>query len=154
MTSFALLDMDPRYMVDSDGNVYGPKAGKMKQMAPGDGYLYVNVGDRHRRQLVHRLVATAFIPNPEGKPQVAHWDGDKANNHVTNLRWATNEENHSDRWRHNGWGWKLTKDDVRDIRKLLDEGDLYQYEIAERFGVTPPAISQIFLGKSWTKESD
>ena len=42
---------------------------------------------------VHRLVALAFIPNPEQKEQVYHLDGDRSNNHVTNLTWGTNSEN-------------------------------------------------------------
>lgn len=44
-------------------------------------------------EYVHRLVALAFIPNPEGKPQVDHIDGDRANNIVTNLRWVSQSEN-------------------------------------------------------------
>ena len=42
---------------------------------------------------VHRLVAAAFIPNPDNKPCIDHIDGDRANNHADNLRWVTAKEN-------------------------------------------------------------
>lgn len=57
----------------------------------GDGYLSVPLSGK--RYLVHRLVAQAFIPNPENKPQVNHIDGDKHNNFSANLEWCSREEN-------------------------------------------------------------
>lgn len=54
----------------------------------GTGYQFVNLckNNKRKREYVHRLVALAFIPNPDKKPQVDHIDTDKANNIVENLR--------------------------------------------------------------------
>lgn len=146
MTAFALVE-GTTLMVDSDGQVYGPR-GLRKQTPGTNGYLGVSVAGNGRRE-THRMVAEAFIPNPGSKPQVARWDGVKVNSRADNLSWATRIENHADRWRHNDWGTKLSREDVEKIRELLARGDMRQYEIAEMFRVTPTAVSQIHLGKSW-----
>lgn len=59
------------------------------------GYLQVDlrVDNTKRAFAVHRLVAKAFIPNPDNKPEIDHIDGDPTNNHVWNLRWVTHAEN-------------------------------------------------------------
>ena len=60
-----------------------------------DGYLRVNLykNGKEANFFVHRLVARAFIPNPENKPEVNHKDEVKSNNYRTNLEWMTTKEN-------------------------------------------------------------
>lgn len=64
-------------------------------MNPQNTYMYVNLFKDKRQGIksVHRLVASAFIPNPENKPLVDHIDQNRQNNAVSNLRWVTYAEN-------------------------------------------------------------
>ena len=72
--------------------VYGGHRGKILSPATHrQGYLWIRL--QGKCYLIHRLVGTAFIPNPLCKETINHIDGNKANNYVSNLEWATQSEN-------------------------------------------------------------
>lgn len=108
---------------------------------------------------IHRLVALAFLPNIENKSDVNHKDGNKKNNHVSNLEWMTRKENQQHAYKtglfknlkkgEEAGMAKLKGADIPVIRKLYFEDGLSWHEIAKRYGVTYQAIYGIIKGKTW-----
>ena len=82
------------YKVSNTGKVYSYKR-KKELRANGQGYPSVNLvnGRSSKHKYIHRLVAEAFIPNPDNKSDVNHINGVTNDNRVTNLEWTTRMEN-------------------------------------------------------------
>jgi hypothetical protein len=91
------IDGYDNYVISNYGEVFNTTSGKVKkpQISNRGGYYYVSLWKNNieKKFLIHRIVALHFIENPELKPFVDHIDNIRTNNHISNLRWATNGEN-------------------------------------------------------------
>lgn len=134
----------------------------IKNILGQNGYYKVNLMKRGKRKqpYIHRLVAQAFIPNPENKPEVNHIDGNKLNNHVSNLEWCTSKENslhclsnslQKVRGQHNG-NSKLKRIDVVKIRLLRFKG-MSCKRIAFLLGFSQSTVSRVSNSLSYRNVS-
>ncbi len=91
---------DSRYHVSRSGQVMGARGAIMRPSVSGNGYLYVSLKYRAKRQkhaYVHRLVAEAFVPNPSKLSVVDHINRVREDNRADNLRWVTHSQNAENR---------------------------------------------------------
>lgn len=128
-----------------------------------DGYItiYLLTPDGRKKFYIHRLVATAFIANPDNKPYVNHIDGNKHNPVASNLEWVTPKENTShairiglqtDQIGENNNAAKYTNDDIRNVCKLLEDG-LMSIDISRITNIPTGTIAMIKNGLEWKEIS-
>lgn len=98
VSSFGRARSLPRVRPYKGGTPRRLKGKVLKTRIGATGYPVFSIygGHKVREVKVHRLVAEAFIPNPDNLPFVLHWDDNPENNHVSNLRWGTPSENSHD----------------------------------------------------------
>lgn len=144
------------YSVSSTGRVRNDRNGRLLAGDVVRDYRRVLLSDKGRTQkfLIHRLVAEAFIPNPENKQEVNHIDGNGMNNHESNLEWVSRSENVLHAYRvlgyeaHNQNGTNASKKRVR----CVETGAIYESvsQAARAAGVAIANISACARGKAKT----
>jgi hypothetical protein len=161
-----VLGFEDSYQISNLGRVRNCKTGyTLKNVLSRIGYfvVYLQSGGKKTKRgvLVHRLMAQAFIPNPENFPHVNHIDGCKTNNDLGNLEWITPKGNtqhaisiglfvpHKSGKGDACRASKLTEAQVVEIKKRLIRGEEYR-KIAVEFGVCYGTIGHIKYGKTWT----
>ena len=98
MKQIIIDNISTQYYITEDGKCYNDRTGKYLKGQENykNGYFSYNLtlpDGRKKRMYAHRLVAQAYIPNPNNKEQINHIDGNKLNNTVDNLEWVTGQEN-------------------------------------------------------------
>ena len=155
------------YSVTRNGDVisykfYGTDKPKvLTHMKTDNGYHVVNllINGHEKLFYVHRLVASAFIENPDNKPEVNHKDGDKDNNKDTNLEWVTESENiqhafdtklASGRKGEAHHACTITEETVLKIYNDYKENKKATYQdIADKYGTSRSNVAHIVLGIDW-----
>lgn len=149
------------YQISNKGNVISFRKKKPKLMAlylnPNNkGYSQVFLkGDDGKSKLVyvHRLVAKAFIPNPEGLKEVNHKKPvtlQQCDNSVENLEWSSHSHNMKHKAMCGNYHHQvLSYEDVEKIREMYASGNWTQKELCDIFGYKQPNMSKLINNKIW-----
>lgn len=150
------------YYITEDGKVYSDISKKFLRIyLDKDGYEKVQLmstDNRRHAYSVHRLVLENFVPIPNMKElQVNHKDGNKENNHLSNLEWCTASENNKHKYAlklatqkgEKNNASKLREADVLIIIQLLLEKEKNQKEIGNLFGVSAECVGSIKRKQNW-----
>lgn len=117
------------YMISDTGEVFSCRKNRLLSVSKiNSGYLTVHLTNKnkeHKRVLIHRLVATVFLDNPNNLPQVNHIDEDKTNNNVSNLEWCSIQYNNIYGNRPNKYNETIKR--TRKKIKCLNDNNVFDY---------------------------
>lgn len=93
ISNFGRVKSMERMVLHPTGSLKKVREKILKQANRGNGYFFICFGKRRKNQLIHRIVASSFIPNPNSYPCVNHKNGDKKDNREVNLEWCSYSQN-------------------------------------------------------------
>lgn len=154
---------DTVYFIGESGEVYNSKSGRYLKPWISSGYLSIRLGSKYRDS-VHRLVAEVYCDGYNPMYDVNHIDGNKLNNHYSNLEWVTRSQNcqhsydnglskkrigHTDTIGTKNAMAKLNEQIVCDIRRLYESKNFTYQQLADMFYVNQTTIYYIIQRKTW-----
>lgn len=155
-----IIDDGENYEISNLGKIRNKKFNR--ELKPYTNYDYLCIGIKKKKYRIHRLVALAFIPNPEGLLEVNHKNLIKSDNSFLNLEWCTRQENidHANKYETKKSGIikgeshmnaVLTIEDVKFIKNnFISRNKIYGIApLARKFGVGETTIASIVKGITW-----
>ncbi len=158
--TWKVIDIAPRYWVSDHGDIISTvrKGRIMKKTIGTHGYPYVSImiDDKPIKMLVHRIMGKAFLDGE--KETINHIDGNKENNHISNLEWATHKENLNHAFStglNNCYGEghphsKITKEQALEIQKRGQSGENH-VDIARDYPISRQHVQKIISGYYWSR---
>ena len=149
--------------VYEDGSIETKNKGRWFGNELKSGYILCFNPHNKKMEYVHRLVALRYCinPKPEEYHEVNHIDGNKTNNHYTNIEWCSRAQNIQHAYDtglkaivpttkgEKVWSAKLKEEQVLEIRRLAEETTITRIQLSEKYNVTQHCISRIVNRKSW-----
>lgn len=154
------------FSVSSDGKIYSKRTSKiLKTQVLKSGYevFTTKIGGRAGKSIgffVHKMVAETWIKNQENKPEVNHIDGNKLNNHVSNLEWVTDSENMTHAYKtglkiplygEDHQNSKFTNEQIQEIKE--NKNSMSCRSLAKVYGVSHSTISRILNNKRYVNDN-
>lgn len=146
------------YFIDSSGTVTNENGKILSQWVGNTGYLKVKlrINKKPTDFYVHRLVAQAFVANPNNHPMVLHLDDNKANCVWTNLEWGTNRQNTKDGYDRGLYAFKQRSHKIAAVHKKTGITTYYDSvrQLGEELGYNRKTVTSILKGVKKTNNFD